>query len=57
MVVHLFQSFYQWHTVLGTVGMVGGGGGEGSIYAYILFKNGFLTNCLLYGHTKVCCYK
>ena len=33
--------------------MVGGGGG---VYSQVLLKNGILTNCLLYGNIKVCCY-
>ena len=33
---------------------VGGGGGVDT--STLLLKNGILTNCLLFGNTKVCCY-
>ena len=31
-------------------------GGVGWTYPLVLLKNGFLTKCLLFGNTKVCCY-
>ena len=34
----------------------GGGGGGGWMHPQVLLKNGSLTNCLLFGNTKVCCY-
>ena len=34
----------------------GGGGGGGGIHSHIFVKNGFLTNSLWYGNTKLCCY-
>ena len=34
----------------------GGGGGGGGAMSTNLLKNGFLTNRLLFGNTKVCCY-
>ena len=42
---------------LGTFGMVGGGGGGGGerLHPHIFVKNGFLSNCLLYGNPKISC--
>ena len=51
---------YLWHTGLGTFGMAwggGGGGGEGGDFHIFLSRMRFLTNFLLYGNTKICCYK
>ena len=55
---NLDSPFYLWHTGLGNGGGKGGGGGGKHVsISFFLYKNRFLTNRLLFGNTKVCCYK
>ena len=51
-------AFYLWHRSRNTWNGRGGGGGGGGgwINPQVLLKNGFLTNCLLFGNTKVSCH-
>ena len=55
-VAHRSRNTWNGGGWLGGGGGGGGGGRERCMHSQVLLKNGFLTNCLLFGNTKVCCW-